>query len=294
MPSNTLHPHTNAVGPRVFSVVVFYNPSDADVATAVTAAERIGPVVAVANMVSEAQRERLARAASLTLIDNRANLGLARALNQGLEAAMAQGADYVLLLDQDSRPDLEMLPALVAAARCRERDGQRIGCIAPRLRDRKLPNVQVGAKADRVETVATSGSLITRGAWETVGPMREDLFIDGIDHEWCFRARSRGFETVIAEEIILNHDMGTGAVNFFGRFKPIQTSPVRHYFITRNTLWLARCDYIPWGWRLKELAKTVYRAPFYLMASRNRLKSLRNLLHGVVDGLFVTKMGPVY
>jgi rhamnosyltransferase len=274
------------------TVVVLYQPEEADLTNLSLLAQSGGSVIAVVNSISSSQRAMLPDIEGLTVIHNDRNLGLAYALNQGLGAAMAAGARYVLMLDQDSRPPQGMLDRMAAAAGAIERSGRRLGCASPVLRDRKVAAIGNAPNADLVatETLATSGTLITRAGWEEVGPMWEDLFIDGIDHEWCFRAQSLGFETVVLPEIVMEHDMGELAVNLFGRFRPIHRSPIRHYFIVRNTLWLARRRYIPLSWRLREVGKLAYRSPIYLLVSSDRLRSAANIVRALVDGLFQTNV----
>jgi rhamnosyltransferase len=268
----------------VATVIVLFHPSTADIENLTRLAEWGYNVVAVVNSMAPGDRRSLTAAGGLRFIHNDHNLGLAHALNQGLAAAIAKGADHVLLLDQDSRPPRDMLPRLSAAARVIEDEGRRLACVAPVLIDRKLAGAAL-TPTESGGTLATSGSLVTRQAWEEVGPMWDDLFIDGIDHEWCFRAQAKGFETVVTPDVVMEHDMGDLAVNFFGRFKPIHRSPVRHYFIVRNTLWLLRRSYIPWSWRVRELAKLAYRAPIYALVSHDRMRSVRNILGAIGDGL---------
>jgi rhamnosyltransferase len=268
------------------TVVVLFHPEPDDLANLAQMASWGQSVVAVVNACDMALAARLPVHANIHYIRNEANAGLAHALNQGIAAAMERGADYALLLDQDSRPDTTMCDRLVAVAEAIQAASRRLACVAPALIDRKL------ASADRATTgtLATSGTLVTRAAWKGVGPMWEDLFIDGIDHEWCFRARARGFETIVSPGVTMSHNMGEGAISVFGRFKPIHRSAVRHYFIVRNTLWLARRDYIPLRWRTSEVLKLAYRAPAYVFFSNRRMRTGRNLVRALIDGVRTPRM----
>ena len=44
--------------------------------------------------------------------------------------------------------------------------------------------------------VITSGSFIPISIFNDVGFMREELFIDFVDIDWCLRARAKGYEIV--------------------------------------------------------------------------------------------------
>lgn len=280
-----LHDPSMSEVARAAIVVVLFHPTADDLANLRRLAQTAAHLVVIVNALADEAAHSLPDANAATIVRNERNMGLARALNQGIDTAFGAGADYVLLLDQDSRPPADLLEKMVASFQVIERSpGRRPACAAPLLLDRKAHKT-LSPPEPNSGTLATSGSLISRTAWESVGPMWEDLFIDGIDHEWCFRARARGFDTMTVPDVVMEHDMGEVGVNLFGRFRPIHRSPLRHYFIVRNTLWLSRRHYIPRGWRLSELVKLLYRAPVYVIVSRDRRRSLRSIGHALLDGV---------
>lgn len=275
-------PATRPVPVDVAVVVVLYNPSDDDLANLSRLTQWGVRVVAVVNAIDDTRRGTM-RTTGAQIIDNSRNLGLARALNQGITAAIDGGASHVLLLDQDSRPTSDMLDALLKAATTMEAQGRPLACVAPVLHDLKATG---GASAVNDNgPFATSGTLLTRAGWERIGPMWEPLFIDGIDHEWCFRARGKGMETLLVRSAVMEHDLGDDGMNFLGRYRPIHRSPLRHYFIVRNTLWLARKSYIPLGWRASEVVKLAYRILTYLVVSSDRSKTAKNIVAALADGI---------
>jgi rhamnosyltransferase len=263
-------------------VVVLYHPGAGDLANLSALATWGVRVIAVVNAIRDKDRDSLP-ASKVQVIYNPTNVGLARALNQGIAAAIDAGSRYVLLLDQDSRPTRETFETLLAAATEIEKAGRPLACVAPVLRDRKA-TTDTDIHTDST-SFATSGTMLTQMGWNQAGPMLERLFIDGIDHEWCFRARARGLETVLVREAVMEHDMGEDGINLFGRYRPIHRSPARHYFIIRNTLWLAREPHIPARWRLSEVAKLAYRVPTYLLASHDRARTVGSIMAAVADGL---------
>ena len=122
-------------------------------------------------------------------------------------------------------------------------------------------------------------------AYQAGVPMMEELFIDGIDHEWCFRAWSKGYAVRVSNRVTMLHDMGDASLNYFGRYKPVHRSPVRHYYVVRNTLYLTRLAYLPLGWRLRELLKTPRRIAAYVLFSSDRWRTVRLIAHALCDGL---------
>lgn len=282
--------------PDVACVIVFFNPAASAIDTVATLAGYPYPLVVVVNQASSRQIVALAALDHVHVIENSCNLGLATALNQGLGFAFdVLGIRYVLTLDQDSVPD-PTLPQRLALA-LGEEGYSRVACIGPVLVDRKSMDgrytydQQSDCTKSGPRTIPTSGTLFTHEAWRDVGPMLEPLFIDGIDHEWCFRAYAKGWRVAVSRQVTMLHDMGDAGIRVFGRFKPIHRSPIRHYFIIRNTLYLCSLGYVPAGWKLSELLKTLRRLVVYLLVSTDRAKSLRLMCRALRDG-FSGRLGP--
>jgi rhamnosyltransferase len=224
------------------------------------------------------------------LILNQENLGLAIALNQGLAAAKDIGASHVMLLDQDSQPPVGMGHNLAVRLETLKNTGKPYAAISPTLMDRKAgaelhfsSYVDASMNNSIIDrpSIATSGTVIDMAALEMIGNMRDDLFIDGIDHEWCFRARSKGFRIGASPRVTMPHDMGDDGIVISGRYRPLHRSPVRHYYIVRNTLWLAQLAYIPRKWRAKEVAKLLYRIPVYFLNSSDRAATFKSLFRAL-------------
>lgn len=274
---------------KIGCVVVFFNPAPEALENVNRLASYGYPVVVVVNQASKDAIESLLLKRGVYPIMNRTNLGLASALNQGIVLAFEElGVDYVTLFDQDSLPE-EVLPFSLATE-LQEFRGNAVACIGPMLKDRKDFSAKYAQNELKFSgsiplTIPTSGTLIPLNAWRDIGPMMDSLFIDGIDHEWCLRAKHKGYQIRLSRTVSMIHDMGDSSLKIFGRYKPIHKSPIRHYFIVRNTLFLASLDYLPIKWRVSELAKTIRRVIVYLVVSSDRVKSFKFICHAIVDGL---------
>lgn len=282
--------------PDVACVIVFFNPVDSAIDMVATLARHPYPLVVVVNNASPGQIKALKAIDRVHVIHNPCNLGLATALNQGMGLAFNEiGARYVVTFDQDSVPDPSLPHQL--ALEWEAEGSPRVACLGPALVDRKTADgryaydQQDHGGEHRPRTIPTSGTLFTYDAWRDVGPMLEPLFIDGIDHEWCFRAYDRGYRVAVSQCVTLLHDMGDTGVTFMGRYKPIHRSPVRHYFIIRNTVYLCSLDYVPRQWKASEIFKTVRRIAVYLAVSTDRVRSLRLMCRALRDG-FSGRLGP--
>src|SRR4030095_5315976 len=64
-----------------------------------------------------------------------------------------------------------------------------------------------GASIER-RTVITSGTLLSLNAYDAIGRFRDDFFIDGIDHEYCLRARAKRYRILLMLAPLLVHSIG--------------------------------------------------------------------------------------
>ncbi|CDW92337.1 MAG: glycosyltransferase family 2 protein [Thiomonas sp.] len=301
---------------KVFAVVVAYLPDVAVLRALLDAllAQTAGVFVVDNTPAADRRVEALCAALPqppLHLIRLGDNFGIARALNIGIDAALAAGATQVLLSDQDSLPAPDMVAALLAAMDDLQRAGRRVGAVGPTYTDRHtgitfpfqahIPgrffygHRRPDAAHPTVEalTLITSGTLVPAAVLREVGPMREDFFIDYVDNEWNHRARAAGYLLFGVGAAAMFHRMGdqTLQIWIFGWRQTSAYSPVRVYYRIRNFVALCRQPIIPWDWKLRKcyyLLGFVYTQTVF---GQQRLVALRMAARGLWDGLR-GRMGP--
>ena len=271
----------------VVAIVTAFRP-DAGIAAVVTsAAEQCDRVVVVDNtpagepgadtMLPEHDRVRVERPG--------VNEGLAGALNRGV--ALAADATALLLLDQDSAPSDNLVARLA-----RHLDRDRIGIAAPApwdaAADRYLdPRAARRPVVADLPVVITSGMLVRRSFVDAIGPFREDFFVDGIDQDYCLRARRAGWRVVQDRSVRLPHSLGETRWRGWGRLRlrSTQHPTWRLYWTARNTVVLAREH---WRreprWVITALALLGYVAVTVALFEPPRLVRLRRLARGLRDG----------
>lgn len=280
----------------IAAVVVTYHPDGGLPERIMLTAEQVGGVVIVDNGSGEDASRRLRRIASfpdVELIENDKNLGIAAALNQGVRQAISRGYGWVLTLDQDSRPHPEMVANL--ATTYTSYLGRGVDAIvAPVPVDEHSGRAELLALCDgeedvEVETVLTSGTLLSASAFASVGPFREELFIDYVDTEHCLRARRAGHPVVLSCNARLLHNLGAPTFHRFlwkTRVVTSNHSPLRRYYITRNRL-LVMKEYILREplWTARELRALVKETVKMLLFEGDRRKKARFFLRGTMDAL---------
>lgn len=137
--------------------------------------------------------------------------------------------------------------------------------------------------------VITSGSFIPMSVLDDVGLMREELFIDFIDIEWCLRARAKGYEIVSFSRVVIEHHLGDSSISFMGTNYPIH-SPLRMYYYFRNAMYLYRLKEIDWNWRLVDAARNLFLFLIYMLFVKDRGNYFRYITRGYYHGL-IKRMG---
>lgn len=264
------------------TIIVLYKPSVEVIDNIRNFSSTKNRIIAVVNEASDNIIQILCSLKNVDVIKNSENLGLATALNQGLNFALNIDAEYILLLDQDSKPnfgmEFELRKKIKKIPHC---------LISPTLVDIKHETKTINLSDDLVEVegMATSGTFMSSETARLIGPVRDELFIDGIDHEWCFRAKSLGIKLLQTKKTTMLHNMGDRGISYLGKHKPIHDNPIRHYYIIRNYFYLARLGYVPFRWKIIEFLKTLRRIPVYIITSKDKKKTSVMIIKGIYHGI---------
>jgi hypothetical protein len=156
----------------------------------------------------------------IVLLESKENLGFAGGNNMGIRHALAHGADFVWLLNNDTKPDPNALSALVAAALA----NNKIGAVASICYYADSPssveawagarvNLWIGygrnSRAPRpddwFDSLNGTSVLVSRAALEDVGLLDEGFFLYWEDTEFCLRLREKGWLIAAAPDSHVLH-----------------------------------------------------------------------------------------
>ncbi|MEC4595210.1 hypothetical protein VPG91_29745 [Nitrospirillum amazonense] len=293
---------------RIAALVVAYRPDDglaACLAAAAGAADRVFLFQQDRGRDAgdDARVDRAVAATGAVLLTDPDNIGLAAAQNRLVDQALAQGADWLLFLDQDSvpRPGLRAAyaDALAAAppgtgllaARNVEPDGgpDSPWVVSPDGRRWTVVRRLDGPLLPDLLLAPASGSLVSARAARACGPLRDDFFIDWVDVEYALRLRRAGFRLVAVRDALVDHRLGAVThVQAGGRALAITHHAARRrWFQARNALWTWRLHRraVPalTGWTLRILASTAVKIA---VMERDRLPKLAAFASGLWSGLW--------
>jgi rhamnosyltransferase len=282
-------------GSQVCAILISYHPDAELPRRAARILDEAGALVIVDNGSGEdthAMLRRIAADARVSLVLNPTNLGVASALNLGVERARALGFTWVLLLDQDSDLHGGMLTSLIEV-RAAYPEPARVAVIGAGFGEetRAAP----AAAWQEVESVITSGSLIPLALHAAIGPFRDEFFIDYVDSEYCFRARAQGYRVLRTAKPLMSHTIGAPTRHdLLGKPKwTTNHSPDRRYYIARNDTVMLReyGGYAFGSWALKSLARRLRTCRRIVLYERSKARKIAAVSAGWWDGVR-GRMGP--
>ncbi|MFT4257474.1 MAG: glycosyltransferase family 2 protein [Pseudoxanthomonas sp.] len=284
-------------------MVVTYRPNLALLRQALAQCRRqVGGTVVFDNASAASTFDALADVLDGTeVLRSPVNIGLAAALNRGIDRARERGFRYVLLLDQDSVPAEGMVRALRTELERLRANGVPAGAVGPQALDARnglpAPFVRVGFPFNRkipggpgqcieCDFLISSGCLIPLDVLDQAGAMDEGLFIDNVDLEWCFRVRAAGMKLYGICDARMQHAIGDALrPSRVRRGGVFVHRPLRLYYIMRNRVLLYRRRHTPWAWIGQDLLRLPMKFCSTVLFQPPRREYLRCMLRGLRDGL---------
>lgn len=293
-------------GPSICAVIITYHPDPAVLELLLDACKnQVSALVIVDNGSTENELGYIRRLITdklqlrYHLLELGENLGLASAQNCGVAWARKHAYSHILFLDQDSIPSASMVRVLQEALIDLTHRGIPVAGVGPQLIDRRTgkstPFIKINwfgitrkycdnKKEHFHETdfLVSSGTLIPMVVFDKVGLSEEGLFIDNVDMEWCFRARSLGFVLYGICDATLQHSVGD-RVYRVGPLAIYRHNPVRQYYIMRNRLLLYRREYTPIAWVLQDAFRGLIKILLFTVFFSPRRKNISMMYKGIKD-----------
>jgi rhamnosyltransferase len=290
---------------RCVAGIVIYRPQHHALLRLVSAlADDVTTVAIYANSpVSGEEQQALktaAGSADLIVLRPGLNRGLGAAYNAFRQLAQSCSSEFLLLLDQDSRPTPAMASALMATHRRLSEQGERVAVVGPQPVDAEgdamrlsIAEAQPFDKATpvRMRFVISSGSLIPIDAMAAIGDFRSDYFIDAIDIEWCLRAGAAGYSIWVDPAVPMPHQLGRGVIRLPLGLLLTDQPARRLYTYVRNQLAMLRLPHVPVQHKAKFLISLPVRLAVHLVHHRFSRDCMAALANGLLDGAR-NRLGP--
>lgn len=224
---------------KIAAVFVLYNPDDTLIENINSVIEQVDKIFLIDNSENELKESLklfLENQNKIEYSSFKKNLGIAEALNIALNKANENEFEFLLTLDQDSKASDKMVSKLYDVISRNDN----IALVTPKHYD---PLQHINKLEETIEDILytmTSGNLVRVSSAISVGGFDSKLFIDHVDHEFCLRLKSNGFELKKLNSTLLHHKLGKSErKRFLGiNFYPSHHNPIRIYYRTRNRLYV--------------------------------------------------------
>jgi len=252
----------------------------------------------------------------VTLFENSSNIGVGGGYAQGMEYAYKKGYKWIWLLDGDSLPQVSALEQLLvayvnlaplypkigilASSPTNPSTGQIYGGFIRRgLLFHKIPKeITHFRKPVPVETVISSGCLVSNNAIAHVGLPRTDFFMDFVDAEYNIRVLRKGYKIISVPNSVIYHHVGQTRTVTSQIFKSIINSyftnknvlsyhpPWREYYAKRNelyTFWHEFRSYRAIFRLILATFATIFGA--IIFNDKEKIQIIKYIFKGFIDGL---------
>lgn len=278
---------------QICCIIVTYNPDDVLTKLVNAIKPQVDTVIIVDNNSSlqiQSEIASIAKNNNFHFIKNAENLGIAKALNQGVIEAQRLHYEWAITFDQDTLPSANIVDIILEVYNLYH-DKSKIGAIGVNFPVSHTNNYfEVSDKKNYTERdyLITSGCMLSLKIFFEVGGFREDFFIDNVDLEYSLRLRKHGKISLITKKNGMQHKAGAPKVRkLFGlNFNSSNHNIIRRYYMSRNHIILCK-DYLfrfPFF-----IAKLNY---FYILSlikimivDDDKRAKLAASFKGVVDGL---------
>lgn len=286
--------------PKIAASVTLYHPDMRTVANIRSYIEAVdhlyivdngGGVEVVAAFATEVA------AGSVSVLRYLDNAGIARPLNDVLE--MCQGSyEFLLTMDQDSSFAPGSMAAFIRAVSAFDWT-HTLGLGALTIGYDDPVSRSSAVTWEMAYRLITSGNIISVANALAIGGFSEALFIDEVDHEFCFRGRARGYLSYqCTAGVYLRHQIGAPVECkcIFKRGKRRWLTIHNHtrlYYIFRNGLYV-----FAHYWRIAPASYMLTSCVLYLLRTAKNVvvwepdkwRKLRYICYGVMDFLRI-RMG---
>lgn len=283
----------------ICAVVVSYHPAAEIIANVAALLDQVDEVVIVDNGSGEETRGLLGRLGGypkVSVIYSQENLGIAAALNIGVNHAKATGHQWVATFDQDSKVTPGMIKTMLRAYDMYP-EKERVAGLSPRYQNQSTGQIATSrsnfSDSDtlpyaEVLVVVTSGNLLKLSVFDAVGYFNEALFIDHVDTEFCLRCASLGYKILEVKDAILLHCTGVPVLHrFLGKERTTTNhSIMRRYYIARNTIYVYKKFAFSYpAWVVLDAYKSLKVMIMLLLFETERRQKLAAIIRGVIHGL---------
>ncbi|MCP1223396.1 glycosyltransferase family 2 protein [Sebaldella sp. S0638] len=294
---------------RILAIIVTYNPEKDFIKNYNSVKSQVENIIIIDNNSDNKIKLLLEnlKNENVKVIFNEENIGIAAAQNIGIQEAVKNDFEWILLLDDDSYLEREMVEYLLKRYEIYT-NKSKVAILAPNIQEKNLKHsmkyivkdkilfkkrgFENQSYLDNVLTVISSGSMINIEKIKKYGMMKEDYFIDFVDTEFCLRIVSNGEKILAVKDAVLMHEIGKKKEYSIAGIK-VRTSnhnSQRLYYMYRNRILVWRKYFFKvFSYISYDIIYSNYQFLLILMFEKEKISKIKAVFKGIKDGLFFSK-----
>jgi rhamnosyltransferase len=230
------------INSKIAAVVILYYPDEVIVDNIRTYYSYVDRIYIYDNSEHPAQEIDWAAYPKIDYCYYGQNRGVAERLNSAAARAIADGYEWLLTMDQDSK----FMPQAIEnyfRCFCAFEHKEETALFGP-VHFKEDPKIKSDCQWQQAERIITSGALLNLSLFNQIGCFDEALFIDSVDCDYCIRAKLAGYSIVQFTSTVMLHQLGTVVRRssiktlFLVKKQKDLHSPLRCYYMLRNMLYL--------------------------------------------------------
>ncbi|VYU05415.1 glycosyltransferase [Clostridium butyricum] len=271
---------------KICAVIITYNIDEKIIEVVKSIEYQVDKVIIVDN-ASEERTIKILNSINknnkIKIIFEESNVGIAKALNDGIKLAQKLEYDWVLTLDHDSICERNMINKMINVSKL---VNDNIGIITPQIyettkKDYISRKVCDSSLYTYVKDCIQSGSLINIKVFDEIGFFNEELFIYHVDFDFCQRLLKKNYKVIQCNKVTLYHEEGYKIPKklFLKKVFYNNYSSTAIYYITRNTVYMAQ------NYRFTYMKRIIKDCLFIILYDKKRWQRLYYWNKGLCDGL---------
>lgn len=268
---------------RIAGVTILYYPNQTTIENILSYYDDVDELFVMDNSPEENISIKQLSNTTLHYFHDGENRGIAERLNQSVKLATEKGFEWLLTMDQDSYFERGVLKEYKKQIeKYSNNDFTAVFGVNYSTTNEKTITYS------EVPLLITSGSIINLDIAKHLGLFDENLFIDEVDSEYCYRARINHFKIIECSQVFLHHILGEmqmGRSLKSGKLTPRRLhAPIRIYYMVRNYFYVRKkLPLIPVAEQKEMRRGLLVRIKNNLIYNAKRWQVLKYILKGYFD-----------
>jgi rhamnosyltransferase len=228
---------------KIAAVVILYHPTKDAISNIKTYYDYVDKIFVFDNTETKSFiQDDLLQLSKVALFHDFENGGIATRLNTACRMAIREQFHWLLTMDQDTSFEVNAISAYLHCVKAYQVK-EAVAMFGTKFSRYNQP-VSHDCTSIKAEKLITSGSLLNVSLFEKIGGFDEQLFIDAVDYDYCFRAQMAGYPVVQFSNMYILHTVGNEVYRssvktlFLIKKKKEIHSALRCYYMYRNMLYL--------------------------------------------------------